>query len=134
MAPLGRNELFIGGKWVAPVAGGTLDVVCPSTEAVVGSVGAATSADVDAAVAAARAAFPGWRRTSGAARAAVLRRIAAGVRERKSELATLETRDCGKPIDEAEWDLDDVATCYEASGPRTRSAARARSPARVALA
>jgi betaine-aldehyde dehydrogenase len=113
MAMLGRKELFIGGKWVAPAAGGVLDVVSPASEAVVGHVGAATAADVNAAVAAARAAFPGWRRTSGAGRAAVLRRIAAGVRERKAELAVLEVRDGGQPIDEAEWDLDDVATCFE---------------------
>jgi betaine-aldehyde dehydrogenase len=126
MAPLGRPELFIGGKWVSPSAGGALDVICPATEAVVGCVGAATAADVDAAVAAARAAFPCWRRTSGAGRAAVLRRIAAGVRERKSELATLEARDCGKPIDEAEWDMDDVATCYEARRAVARCAARTR--------
>ena len=120
MASLGRKELFIGGKWVSPAAGGALEVVSPATEAVVGHIGAATAADVDAAVAAARAAFPGWRRTSGAGRAAVLRRIAAGVRERKAELAVLEARDCGKPIDEAEWDMDDVATCYEARSPRRR--------------
>ena len=132
MASLGRKELFIGGKWVAPTAGGALDVVCPATEAVDGCIGAATSADVDAAVAAARAAFPGWRRTSGAARAAVLRRIAAGVRERKTELATLESRDCGKPIDEAEWDMDDVATCYDVRPPRALCAARGHSLARVA--
>jgi betaine-aldehyde dehydrogenase len=30
----------------------------------------------------------------------------------------LEARDCGKPFDEAEWDMDDVATCYEARSPR----------------
>jgi len=110
---LGRRELFIGGRWVEPAAGGTLDVINPATEQVVGHLGAATQPDIHAAVTAARSAFPGWRATSGITRGAVLRRIAASVRDRKSELAVLETTDCGKPLDEAEWDMDDVATCFE---------------------
>jgi len=115
-APLGRTDLFINGVWVAPALGGTLDVINPATEAVVGKVAAASAVDVDAAVSAARAAFAGWRHSSGASRAALLRAIAAGVRERKSELAVLESTDCGKPLDEAEWDMDDVAACFEARG------------------
>jgi betaine-aldehyde dehydrogenase len=112
--PLGRTELWIDGAWVSPASGGSLAVISPSTEAEVGRIGAATAPDVDLAVAAARRAFAGWSRTSGADRATVLRAIAAGVLARKQELAVLESTDMGKPLDEALWDMDDVASCFEA--------------------
>lgn len=54
-----------------------------------------------------------WARAPGAVRAKYLRAIAAKIIERKSELARLETLDCGKPLDEAAWDMDDVAGCFE---------------------
>lgn len=91
-----------------------MPVVSPATGEVVGSIGAATAADVDAAVAAARAAFKGWAATPAAERAVVLKAIAAGIRSRKAELAAMETLDGGKPITEAEWDMDDAAGCFEA--------------------
>lgn len=112
-APAGRREVFINGAWVAPALGGTLDVVNPADESVIGAVGAATAADVDAAVKAARAAFKTWKRTRASERAAIIRKVAALVRERKPELAALEARDCGKPLEEALWDIEDVAGCFE---------------------
>jgi betaine-aldehyde dehydrogenase len=112
-ARLGRPEIYINGAWVAPALGGTLDVICPADESVIGVVGAATSADVHAAVAAARGALAGWKRTPAAQRAGVMRAIAAGVRARRDELAVMESRDCGKPLDEAVMDIDDVAACFE---------------------
>lgn len=51
-----QTELFINGAWVAPLAGGTLPVIDPATEAVVHHIPAATAPDADAAVKAARAA------------------------------------------------------------------------------
>lgn len=54
-----------------------------------------------------------WGKTTGAHRAAILRKVAEGVRVRRGELATTESLDMGKPIDEAEWDMDDVATCFD---------------------
>jgi betaine-aldehyde dehydrogenase len=110
---LGNPGLFIDGAWVAPALGGVLDVISPSDEHIIGRVGAATTADVDAAVAAARAAFGAWRKTPAAARGAMLRRIAADVRARKEELARLESRDCGKPLEEALADMDSVAECFD---------------------
>ena len=110
-----RDGLYIDGRWVAPAAGGTLPVVDPATEQVIAHVAAAGAADVDAAVKAARRAFDDgpWPRLSGAGRAAVLRRIAAGIRERLEDLAVLEVRDNGKPLPEARWDLGDAATCFD---------------------
>lgn len=110
-----QSELFINGAWVAPVAGGTLAVIDPATEAVVHHIPAATAPDAEAAVKAARAAFDHgpWPRLSGAERAKVLRAIAQGIRDRLPELARLEVIDNGKPLPEAEWDLGDAAGCFE---------------------
>lgn len=113
-----RRQLFIGGKWTDPVRRNTLPVVNPATEDIIGYIPAATSEDVELAVEAAREALTrnkgkDWSRASGAVRATYLRAIAAKVTERKSELANLEAVDCGKPLDEAAWDVDDVAGCFE---------------------
>lgn len=83
-----------------------------------GDIPAATSEDVNAAVEAARRALArnggkDWASATGAYRAKYLRAIAAKVTERKSELARLEAIDCGKPLEEAAWDIDDVAGCFE---------------------
>lgn len=110
-----REEVFINGQWVPCSLGGTLPVINPhgGDSDVIGKIGAGSSADIDAAVCAAREAFPGWSATSGVDRAKILRKIANLVRERKAELANLETIDMGKPIEESEWDIDDVAGCFE---------------------
>ncbi|MGF6409232.1 aldehyde dehydrogenase family protein [Paraburkholderia sp. MM5482-R1] len=109
------EHLYINGQWVSPLQGGTFDTVDPSNEKVIAKVAAATSEDVDLAVNAARKAFDEgpWPRMSGAERAAVLRRIGKGIRDRLQELAEIEVRDNGKPLPEALWDLGDAAGCFE---------------------
>ena len=109
------EQLFINGRWVAPVKGGTFETVDPSNEGVIARVAAATAEDIDDAVAAARQAFDEgpWPRMSGAARGDVLRRIAIGIRDRLPELAEIEVRDNGKPLPEAMWDIGDAAGCFE---------------------
>jgi betaine-aldehyde dehydrogenase len=108
-----QTQLYINGQWVAPVAGGTLDVINPTTATRLATVAAAGPEDVDAAVAAARSAFPLWRQKSGSDRATHLRTIATGIRTRRAELAQWETRNNGKPLPEAEWDIDDAAGCFD---------------------
>ena len=109
------DQLYINGQWVSPVKGGTFDSIDPSSEAVITQVAAATAEDIDLAVKAARQAFDEgpWPQMSGAERAAVLRRIAQGIRERQQELAELEVRDNGKPLPEALWDIGDTAGCFD---------------------
>ncbi|SAL02442.1 aldehyde dehydrogenase [Caballeronia pedi] len=109
------GHLFIDGHWVAPVRHGRFDTIDPSNEEVIASVSAATAEDIDIAVNAARKAFDEgpWPRMRGAERAAVLRRIGKGIRERLQELAEIEVRDNGKPLAEALWDLGDAAGCFE---------------------
>ena len=107
-----QTKLFIGGTWQTPT-GGTLEVINPSNEELLHHAPAASAADVDTAVQAARAAFKTWKQTTGTERAVYLRAIAEGVRSRKEELAQLETLQNGKPLPEALWDMDDVAACFD---------------------
>ncbi|KAB5524927.1 hypothetical protein DKX38_022676 [Salix brachista] len=112
------RQLFIGGEWREPVLKKRIPIINPATEQIVGDIPAATAEDVEIAVEAARKAFSrnkgqDWPSTSGAYRAKYLRAIAAKITERKSELGKLEVIDCGKPLDEALWDMDDVAGCFE---------------------
>jgi acyl-CoA reductase-like NAD-dependent aldehyde dehydrogenase len=76
-----ERDLYIGGKWVKPVKGKRFDVICPHDERKVGSIPLATAQDVDAAVAAAQAAKGAWGKSTGAFRAAFLRKIAEKVTE-----------------------------------------------------
>jgi aldehyde dehydrogenase (NAD+) len=94
---LNASAHWIGGD---AVAGSTdvIDVVNPATGEVAGRVPSGTAADVDRAVAAATAAFPGWAATDPAERAAVVRRISEGLRGRIEEVATTITSEMGAPI------------------------------------
>src|SRR5688572_6817857 len=94
--------LFINGDFVEGRDGGFRKTVNPATEEVLAEVTEAGAEDVDAAVAAARAAFDGdWGRMRGADRAKYLYRLARIIQERARELAVLESLDNGKPIRES---------------------------------
>ena len=107
------NELFINGTWQKPSEPGTIDVFNPCTEEVLHRVAAGGPADVDKAVAAAKAALPGWKNAGGAVRGRFLKTIAAKLRERAEELATLSSRNNGKPLAEARVDMADAAASFE---------------------
>jgi len=92
-----RQQLYIGGAWVPPLGTGTLEVVNSTTEQVMGSVPAGVPADVDRAVAAARAAFAGWAGTPPAERAGYLTRIGEELWARTDEVAELIAREVGTP-------------------------------------
>ncbi len=92
------DALFVGGSWVPPSGPGVLEVVNPTTEEVLAAVPAGAAADIDRAVAAARAAFPGWAATPAPDRAAILGRVSAGLAERKDELARLIATEMGTPL------------------------------------
>ncbi|XP_022852546.1 betaine aldehyde dehydrogenase, chloroplastic-like [Olea europaea var. sylvestris] len=110
--------LFIDGKWTEPIRKNRIPIVNPVTEEIIGHIPAATAEDVDIAVEAAQTALSrnggkDWASATGAHRANYLRAIAAKITERKSELAKLEAIDSGKPLEEAAWDIDDVAGCFQ---------------------
>lgn len=89
---------YIGGTWEVSTGAGTIPVVNPATEEVIASVPAGTAADADKAVAAARAAFPAWSRTSPDERAGFLKRAAEALQLRQTELAVLISQEVGMPF------------------------------------
>ncbi|GAA1866636.1 aldehyde dehydrogenase [Actinomadura bangladeshensis] len=95
-----HDRLFIGGEWAAPAGTGTIDVISPHTEEVIGRVPEGTEGDIDAAVAAARRAFDEgpWPRMTPAERAEVVGRLSAIYAERQQEMADLCTAQMGSPI------------------------------------
>ena len=88
---LPRRQLFIGGRSVPGTSGEVFETIHPGHNRVVAEVDQASQTDVDAAVAAARAAYPIWSRMPAVERGDILRRAAALVRARNDELAALET-------------------------------------------
>jgi acyl-CoA reductase-like NAD-dependent aldehyde dehydrogenase len=93
-----RDRVFIGGEWVQPSGGETIEVINSTTEEVIGTIPACTEADADRAVAAAREAFDAWSQTPRSERAGCLSAIAAGLGERKEELAATITHELGMPL------------------------------------
>jgi betaine-aldehyde dehydrogenase len=110
--------LYIDGEFIRADSAGMRDVIDPSTSDVIARVPDASRADVDRAIAAARRSFDAgsWPDATAQDRGRILLRLAEIVRERAAELAEIETRNTGKPIVEAEFDIDDAATCFEYYG------------------
>src|SRR6266850_1939102 len=106
---------YVDGQWVKSSSGEMFPVYDPSTEEVIAQVASANAADVDQAVKAARSAFDSgpWPQTSAAERGRLLYKLAEKIRQNAAHLAEIECRNTGKPIVEAEYDIADVATCFE---------------------
>ncbi len=97
--------LFINNRWVKPAGGQYLDSINPATGKALAQIAAGTSADVDAAVEAARRAFESWGKTPGHVRARYLYAIARHIQKHSRLLAVLESLDNGKSIRETR-DID----------------------------
>ena len=111
------SKCFIGGRWVAPLGGDALPVENPSDGTVIAQIPRGTAADIDAAVAAARAALDGaWGRTPAAERGRILARIGRLVLERVDDLARIEALDVGKPLKQARADALALARYMEFYG------------------
>jgi len=95
---LNRDKFFIGGQWVAPSTRDTIDVHNAGTGEVMGKVPAGGEKDIDAAVAAARAAFEGWSRTPVEKRAELLQKVSDGLKARAEEIAKTIAQEVGMPI------------------------------------
>lgn len=110
--------LLIGGGSVAAASGETFETVSPTTNLVVARVAQAGIEDVDRAVAAARRAFDEgpWPRMTPMERGRTLRRISDLLRERREEIARIETINCGKIIVESRGDVVASANCFEYYG------------------
>ena len=111
-------QMYINGEWVASKSAKTFPVYDPSTEEVIAQVPEAGADDVNRAVAAAKAAFEDgpWSTSTAQERGRVLFRLSEKIRANLPALAELECRNTGKPIVEAEFDINDAATCFEYYG------------------
>jgi acyl-CoA reductase-like NAD-dependent aldehyde dehydrogenase len=107
--------LVIGGERVPATEGKALEVIEPSTAATMAEVAEAGPADADRAVGVALRAFEEgpWPRTSARERGRVLTKASVIIRERQEELARMEARNGGKPINAARGEIDIVANVFE---------------------
>jgi len=110
-----RKQLFINGEWRDAAGGKTIAVVNPATEEVIAEVASAEQGDVDAAVAAARAAFDGpWAKLSARERGKLVWKIGERLMEKADEIAHLETIHNGKPIFESRHiEVPAAAECFQ---------------------
>ena len=104
-----RDKLYLNGQWAAPRGDKFIDVINASTEEVMGRVPEGTPDDVNAAVAAARAAFDGWAATPAPERAALLQKIHEGLKARMEEIGRLIAGEVGMPLK--------LATMIQAGSP-----------------
>jgi aldehyde dehydrogenase (NAD+) len=102
-----RADCYIGGRWTPAVQGGRFPVENPATEEILAEVAAGDAADVDAAVAAARACFDGdaWHGLAARQRGQLLLKAADLLQARLGEFAELETRQNGKVLFEAKIEI-----------------------------
>jgi len=92
------ENVYINGKWVPSAGEGSLEVTNSATEEVIASVPNGAAADVDIAVAAAKAAFPGWSALAKEERAGYLMKIHAGLEARTDEIARTIAQEVGMPL------------------------------------
>ncbi|PKQ11961.1 MAG: aldehyde dehydrogenase [Alphaproteobacteria bacterium HGW-Alphaproteobacteria-1] len=109
---------LIGNAWVPALSGKVMDVLSPIDGLPFARIADSDAADIDAAVAAARAAFDGgeWSRLTAAERGRLMIRLSERIRENIEALAQLERRDNGKPIAQARVDMQVTARYFEFYG------------------
>ncbi len=107
------TKMLINGELVGAQGGKTMPVRNPANGEVVGEVPRGTMTDVDAAVSAAAAAFPGWAATSGTKRARLMHEAARKMHEVVDEVAELLAREQGKPLAHAKLEAGRVAENLE---------------------
>jgi aldehyde dehydrogenase (NAD+) len=113
---------LIGNRWVAAQSGATFTSVSPANhDEVIGEFAASGPPDVEAAVAAAKAAFPAWSLVPAPKRGEILFRVARLLAEHKEELSRLMTREMGKVLPEARGDVQEaIDVAYYMAGEGRR--------------
>jgi succinate-semialdehyde dehydrogenase/glutarate-semialdehyde dehydrogenase len=107
------TRLLINGEWCDAASGKTLDVINPATGQAIGKVAHAGIADLDRALEAAQRGFEAWRKIPANERATTMRKAAALVRERASDIGRLMTQEQGKPFAEARVEVLAAADIIE---------------------
>src|SRR5438445_4566963 len=107
-------NLFINGEWKTPLENGTREIFNPANNQAIATIGEASPRDAEAAIAAARRAFDEgpWPRMRAAERAGYLFKLADAIDAHGEDFAVLETRNNGKPLREAKFDVADAASCF----------------------
>jgi len=93
-----RDKLYINGTWVSPHGTGVIDVFSSADESVMGRIPEGDAVDMERAIEAAHAAFPGWSQTSVEDRANALRRVSEQLGARSAELAEMIALETGMPL------------------------------------
>jgi acyl-CoA reductase-like NAD-dependent aldehyde dehydrogenase len=113
-----RDRMFIGGEWVKPSGGESIEVVNATSEETMGTVPACSPEDADRAVAAAREAFESWSQTPREERAGYLAAIAEGLGGRAEEIAAVISQELGMPLKLSQIIQVGLPTSQFASTPR----------------
>ena len=112
-----QSQLFINGEFVDAVDGGVIDLLNPYDNSKIADLAGAKAADVDRAVAAAKAAFPAWSRMAAAERGRLLLKLADAIEDRAEEFAQLESLDTGHPLRDTRFlDVPRTVVCYRYFG------------------
>ena len=115
--PFAADKCLIGGRWIAPQTGDTIDLINPSDGSALTAIAAGGAADIDAAVGAARSAFDNsWSQSTATERGRILSKLSALVLEHSAYLAELEALDVGKPLKQAQADAVALARYMEFYG------------------
>jgi len=106
---------YINGEWVRAISGKARNIINPASGEVIAITAEGGVEDARLAISAAKEAFYGkgeWRRMSAQSRSDLILKIADGMDARREELARTDTLDNGKPLREAEGDVDDAIHCF----------------------
>ena len=115
--PFAADKCLIGGRWIAPQTGDTIDLINPSDGSALTAIAAGGATDIDAAVGAARSAFDNsWSQSTATERGRILSKLSALVLEHSAYLAELEALDVGKPLKQAHADAVALARYMEFYG------------------
>ena len=111
------KKLFIGGKWVAPAQADGIPVYSPATGESYDEIARGQASDIDLAMKAAREAINGvWGKTTATERGRILMKIGESVLANQEELAGIEAKDTGKPLELARKDIQALARYFEFYG------------------
>ena len=93
-----RDQLYIDGKWVQPIGTGSIDIINPATEEIIGKIPVGSKEDIDIAASAARIAFDSWSKSSIETRIDILNALSDALKERGEDIAQTITAEVGTPI------------------------------------
>jgi aldehyde dehydrogenase (NAD+) len=112
-----QNQLFINGEFVDAIGGHRLPVINPHDGSVITEIAEGRQADIDLAVAAAKAAFPQWKSVAAAERGRLLLKLADALEANSEEFAQLESLNTGHPIKDSRFlDVPRTAACFRYFG------------------